>query len=182
MIRIILDSQQGSYVVISRVDRAGNFDTTFRSTGSFREERISRGITTDLQVRIIVVNSNNKSRLNTRAVIYRLDATGQLNLEFVSNGLTVIEDGFSLGLFKPKMDADKIVIASYLREFLIKTDPFIVRLLDYGRLCSAFGNASKGVINVGELAEATDTIIYVDHYYLGGWAFSDKSLVAASKG
>ncbi len=299
--KIVLGSQQGPYVVISRIDRTGKLDTSFRNSGYFREERISpltseyitemivddlnriyvsgyitpndlfllrylpngeadetfgidgivkysydkvlkagqlslskdgrimlaasvsqssnefrsaviaffedgsvdssfgndgisivdyqdgerglfsRGITTDLQGRIIVVNSNNKSAFSTRAVIYRLDTTGQLDSEFGNNGLTVIEDGFSLGLFKPKMDAEKIVIAGYLRESLAKTDPFIVRLLDSGKLDSTFGNAGKGIINVGELAEARDTIAYGDRYYLGGWAFSDKSLVAATK-
>jgi uncharacterized delta-60 repeat protein len=299
--KIVLGSQQGPYVVISRIDKTGNFDTSFRNTGYFREERISpltsefitemivddsnriyvsgyitpndlfllrylpngepdvtfgtdgivkysydkvlkagqlslskdgrimlaatvsqssnefrsaviaffedgsidssfgndgisivdyqdgergllsRGITTDLQGRIIVVNSNNTSAYSTRAVIYRLDVTGKLDLEFGNNGLTVIEDGFSLGLFKPKMDADKIVIGGYLRESLLKTDPFVVRLIDSGKLDSTFGNAGKGIIDVGELAEARDTIIYGGRYYLGGWAFSDKSFVAATK-
>lgn len=299
--KIVLGSQQGPYVVISRIDQMGNFDPEFRNSGYFREERISRltseyitdmlidesnriyvsgyitpndlfllrylpngepdisfgtdgivkfgynkplkgghmslspdgrvilsatvshssnefrsaaiaffqdgsvdtsfgndgisvfsyqggnsgiinrGITVDNQGRIIVVNSNNKTKLTTRAVIYRLTATGQKDNSFGNNGFTVIDEGFSLGLFKPAMDAGKIVISGYLRESLLKTDLFIVRLLESGQLDHSFGGAGKGILDVGELAEGRDTIVYGENYYIGGYAHSDKSLVAATK-
>jgi len=166
----------------------GSVDTSFGNEGisvvNYSEEPsslINRGITVDDQGRSILVASNNLSNVSTRAIIYRLTSTGKQDFDFGDNGFTVIEEGFSLGLFKPKMDDEKIVIAGYLRKTIFETNLFIVRLLSSGQLDPTFGNKGKGGIDVGNIGEARDTAVFGDRYYLGGYIFDDQSIISATK-
>ncbi len=168
----------------------GSVDTTFGSDGisivGFDENQFglyNRGITADDQGRLIVVSSNNINSYSTQGVIYRLNADGLQDMTFGDNGLTIIKEGASVGLFKPAMDGDKIVVSGYLRESLLgDTDLLIVRLLSTGKLDNSYGYKGKGIIKIGELSEGRDTIVNGGRYYVGGYVVGGhQSLIGASK-
>jgi uncharacterized delta-60 repeat protein len=163
----------------------GSIDTSFGDEGRSivghdggQRGIFNRGITVDQLGRCIVVNTSNSINVSTFGVIYRLNTDGSLDTSFGDQGYTVIDEGWSLGLFKPALDDDRIVVSGYLRKSIFDTDLFIIRLTNTGALDNTFGQRGRGIVDVGEFAEARDTAVFGGHYYLGGYVGSDQALIA----
>ena len=149
---VVIASQEGPYIVLTRVDENGNLDASFQGDGSFREDRVDSlnyihviSMKVDAQDRIYIGGYVTPGK----SLLLRYLPDGEPDVSFGSDGIVVIEHDFGLKQgFVDLLPDGRVVLGALLSDGTQEFSAAVLCFLEDGSLDTSFGDEGNGMQSV----------------------------------